>query len=297
MPRPELRLIAAAGIATSVAAFASLAGSDTTYAAFSDFDSRSVSAGAGVWAPDPPAACGDISKYGTPPERADAVIWGDAGDNVIRAGSHPQIIMGMGGNDTLFGGNGGDCLVGGDGADKLYGTNAKDILIGGPGDDLLDGGNGPDYLDGGDGDDSLDGGNGPDTCLGGGGDDTIVNCEPGSPAPPRPALSKTTEHDPASTPAEDPANATGSSQEQEPQLEDNSDQIPAASPGDGADNPAPRPRPRLQRDDDDLTSRTIRHRPDDHGNYPTTRATTPARYRIRHHPVNSQQGRPRHALT
>jgi Ca2+-binding RTX toxin-like protein len=144
------------------------AGTGTTFASFSDFDSVQASARAGVWAPDPPAACGDVSKY------KGGIVWGTEGDDTLGnpdppGGNHAQIIMGLGGNDVINGGNSGDCLVGGDGNDILTGGNAKDIILGGPGDDTIDGGNGKDEMDGGDG--------GADTCVGGNGHNTTVNCE------------------------------------------------------------------------------------------------------------------------
>ena len=135
----------------------------STYAAFSDFAIVKASASAGVWAPDPPAECGDLSKY-------DSVIYGMPGDDNLVAPNGQnkgQILMGYGGNDTLTGGNGKDCLVGGDGEDKLLGGNGKDILLGGEGDDLLDGGNGKDHGNANGGD---------DVCDGGRGENTIVNC-------------------------------------------------------------------------------------------------------------------------
>lgn len=138
----------------------SLGSTESTYAAFSDYANTPGRFGAGVWTPDPPAACGRVSSY-----------WGTAGDDVIRGGNHPQIIMGLGGDDVIHGGNSGDCLVGGTGEDRLVGGNAKDILIGGPGDDYLSGGNAKDNLDG-----SED----LDVCDGGNGKDTVVNCEYGS---------------------------------------------------------------------------------------------------------------------
>lgn len=121
----------------------------------------------GIWAPDPPAACGDFKKYV-------AVVYGTQGDDVLYGGNHPQIIMGLDGNDTIYGGNSGDCLVGGSGADHLLGGNSKDILLGGPGNDYLDGGNAKDYLDGEDDADDCDGGNGKDD---------VVNCAPAAIAP------------------------------------------------------------------------------------------------------------------
>ena len=167
MPRREFKLLATAGITSSVAAFALLAGSETTYAAFSDFDSVHAKAEAGVWAPDPPAACDEILSK---PQAT--IVWGTAGDDVLEGTNHPQVIMGLGGNDVIQAGNSGDCLAGGDGDDDLRGTNAKDILIGGPGNDLLDGGNGKD---------DIDGSEGEDVCVGGNGKNTVVNCEAASP--------------------------------------------------------------------------------------------------------------------
>jgi hypothetical protein len=118
----------------------------------------------GIWAPDPPEACGDVKHYA-------AVVYGTQGDDVLYGGIHPQIIMGLAGNDRIVGGNSGDCLVGGPGDDQLIGGNAKDILLGGIGNDYLDGGNAKDYLDGEDDADDCDGGNGKDD---------VVNCDGGA---------------------------------------------------------------------------------------------------------------------
>ena len=155
------RVLLSAGVAAVVAVLTT--GGGQTYASYSDSVVLSGNhVGAGVWAPDPPAACGPLSGYS-------GVVYGTTGDDTLTGGSHPQIIMGLGGNDVIHGGNGGDCLVGGDGNDRLLGENAKDILIGGDGDDYLDGGNGKDFLDGGPGT--------GDVCLGGNGNDTYVDCE------------------------------------------------------------------------------------------------------------------------
>ncbi len=145
---------------------ATLSGNASTYASFSDYANVKVAAGAGVWAPGPPDACGPASSYRS-------IVWGTTGDDVIHGGNHPQIIMGLAGDDVITGGNSGDCLVGGPGNDRLVGGNAKDILIGGPGDDYLAGNNAKDALDG-----SED----VDVCDGGNGKDTIVNCEYDDPA-------------------------------------------------------------------------------------------------------------------
>lgn len=168
MSRPEPRPTAAfAAVITLTAVCALVAPLGSTFAAYSDTAAvRGNNLGAGVWAPDPPAACGGLEDY-------TAVVYGTVGDDVLEGGNGPQVIMGLAGNDILHGSNNGDCLVGGPGDDKLYGGNAKDILIGGDGDDLLDGGNGKDFLDA--------GGSLGDICEGGNGNDTIFACDPVAP--------------------------------------------------------------------------------------------------------------------
>jgi Ca2+-binding RTX toxin-like protein len=158
-PGTVVTVIAAASIGVTAA------GTATTYARFSDFHLFGVShVAAGVWAPDPPAACGPLSDY------KGGVIYGTIGDDTLNLSdsNQRQIVMGYAGNDTIYGGNSGDCLVGGEGADAIVGGNAKDILIGGPGDDHLDGGNAKDEIDA--------GGDLGDVCDGGNGADTVTNC-------------------------------------------------------------------------------------------------------------------------
>jgi len=164
--RRQRRLLALGLTASGLLGAAAAAGpAQGTYAAWSD---SAVVAGntvsAGVWAPDPPAACGAISNY------KGGVIYGTQGNDTLNlAGSNQrQIVMGYGGNDVIYGGNSGDCLVGGPGNDRITGGNAKDVLLGEDGDDVLDGGNGKDVLDGGTGVDICDGGNGKDTITCGG---------------------------------------------------------------------------------------------------------------------------------
>jgi predicted ribosomally synthesized peptide with SipW-like signal peptide len=163
---PSVRRAAAVTLGAT-AAFGlgiALSGTGHTFASFSDFQTVQGSAEAGVWAPDPPDACGELSQYET-------VIYGTPGDDQLGLTdtNHPQLILGYGGNDTLIGGNQKDCLVGGEGSDHIFGNNAIDILLGGAGDDFIDGGNAEDSIDG--------GGGASDVCLGGNGHDTIVNCE------------------------------------------------------------------------------------------------------------------------
>lgn len=161
------------GAAVSALALSGMLGDSlgTTYASYSDSALISGNvAGAGIWAPDPPTACGDPADY-------TSVIYGTPGDDVLLGGNQRQVLMGLGGDDILRGGNSGDCLVGGLGNDRIYGGTAKDVLIGGDDDDLLEGNNGKDLLDG---------GPGLDTCVGGNGVDVLQECENGDSDPTAP---------------------------------------------------------------------------------------------------------------
>lgn len=72
-------------------------------------------------------------------------VYGNAGNDILRAGA---------GNDRLEGGYGNDVLSAGAGNDRLDGGLNSDVLDGGVGDDILIGGGGNDRLDGGLGTDS-----------------------------------------------------------------------------------------------------------------------------------------------
>jgi Ca2+-binding RTX toxin-like protein len=230
--RPSRRLPAAVVCGTAALALGVVAGSSgVTYARFSDTHAVQVTGQAGVWAPDPPAECGHLKAYA-------GVVWGTMGDDVLRGGNRPQVLMGLGGNDEIHGGNSGDCLVGGGGNDRLIGDSSKDILLGGDGDDYLDGGNAKDHLDG---------GADTDTCLGGHGKDTVVNCEAsGSLGPPAPAPLAVTGGSPSSTGVKAGAGSSDSSDgaSEEPAAEDAPDEpaAPASSPAPSAPAPsAPTP--------------------------------------------------------
>jgi Ca2+-binding RTX toxin-like protein len=186
----------------------------------------------GIWAPDPPPACGPVDHY-------TGVVYGTPGDDVLYGGNRPQIIMGLGGDDRIYGGNGGDCLVGGPGDDHLVGGNAKDILLGGPGDDHLDGGNAKDYLDGEDD---------TNTCDGGNGRDVVVHCDQSvAPHTPRLLTQQETSHqstapgsDPASEPGADPQAGLQPDPQPLPQPDPQPDPLTAPQPDPaGSGVPAP----------------------------------------------------------
>ncbi len=60
-----------------------------------------------------------------------ALVDGGAGDDHIKAGRGPSVLLGEEGEDCLIGGKGNNILIGGAGADRLVGGPGDDILIGG----------------------------------------------------------------------------------------------------------------------------------------------------------------------
>ena len=106
-------------------------------------------------------------------------IIGTPFDDVLRGGDgNDRIIAGFGkeqfGRDRLFGEGGNDVMKAGAGKDLLDGGAGRDRLFGGKNDDELIGGDGKDLLNGGKGDDVLNGGLGRDRIKPGQGRDTII---------------------------------------------------------------------------------------------------------------------------
>ena len=96
MPAPKTcRRAAIAVLAFSAGALVAQVGGPGTYAAFSDrqVTQHQDQAGAGVWAPDPPAACGPVADY------PGGVVYGTVGDDVLYGGNQAQILMGLAGDD------------------------------------------------------------------------------------------------------------------------------------------------------------------------------------------------------
>ena len=81
-----------------------------------------------------PAECNNL--------KLDQVIWLTHGDDDLPASNHGGVLFGLAGDDVLRGGTQADCIVGGAGNDTITGGNGNDVLIGGPGSDQLDGGAG-----------------------------------------------------------------------------------------------------------------------------------------------------------
>ena len=106
--------------------------------------------------------------------RADDVLSGTGGPELLHGGPGADALDGRGGDDRLEGGDGPDAIAGGDGADHIEGGSASDAIDGGPGSDpVLVGGGGADRVAGGDGDDVLNGGEGLDVLDAGAGDDAL----------------------------------------------------------------------------------------------------------------------------
>jgi hypothetical protein len=62
-----------------------------------------------------------------------ATLVGTRGDDVLRAGKGPQVIVGKGGDDRIVAGRGDDTICGGSGTDVLAGGKGADHMVGGPG--------------------------------------------------------------------------------------------------------------------------------------------------------------------
>lgn len=100
-------------------------------------------------------------------------MYGNQGNDYIRAENGDDLIFGGEGNDVIRGAGGNDSLFGEDGNDELDGSTGEDILIGGNGNDTIDGNFGFDIIEGNDGNDAILGKAGNDTINGGLGDDTL----------------------------------------------------------------------------------------------------------------------------
>ncbi|MFI0816169.1 calcium-binding protein [Streptomyces sp. NPDC021098] len=60
-------------------------------------------------------------------------LYGDDGNDILRAGADNDYVYGGKGNDTLYGEDGNDTMYGNSGNDTLYGGKGADTLSGGPG--------------------------------------------------------------------------------------------------------------------------------------------------------------------
>ncbi|WP_181318243.1 Hint domain-containing protein [Pseudogemmobacter blasticus] len=108
------------------------------------------------------------------PAQVSQLVFGGIGNDTI---AMSETFLGIGAlsyNDTLYGEDGDDVIRAGAGADRVYGGEGKDLLYGGADGDLIEGGLGEDTLNGDAGNDSLDGGGGADTLTGGTGDDRFI---------------------------------------------------------------------------------------------------------------------------
>lgn len=79
---------------------------------------------------------GDDTLTGTDGRTGNA-LYGDSGDDTLRARSGADVLYGGKGADRLYGDHGDDRLYGQSGDDRLYGGQGRDTLSGGPGRDIL----------------------------------------------------------------------------------------------------------------------------------------------------------------
>jgi hypothetical protein len=98
---------------------------------------------------------------------------GGAGNDHLKAGRGPAVLIGGSGNDKLIGSPSNDVIYGGDGNDIIQGNGGNDVLYGDAGCDVIYGGKGNDRIYGGDGNDIIHGGGGKDVIYGDAGCDVI----------------------------------------------------------------------------------------------------------------------------
>ncbi len=106
--------------------------------------------------------------------RANNVIAGNEGDDVLLGLTGSDRVGGGSGDDWVSGNQQNDVLTGDEGNDTLYGGRDGDTLMGGDGDDVLSGDFGDDWLTGDNGSDTLMGGMGRDRLITGEGEDAIA---------------------------------------------------------------------------------------------------------------------------
>lgn len=97
---------------------------------------------------------GGIRMHVTDKESPFRYIYGDSGEDVLKAVVEDSLMFGFDGDDTIKGSDGNDIIYGNQGNDTISAGTGNDILYGGDGNDVLDGGEGDDLLYGGAGDDT-----------------------------------------------------------------------------------------------------------------------------------------------
>ncbi|MDB5540942.1 MAG: hypothetical protein JWQ89_2669 [Devosia sp.] len=136
-------------VSQTPAASAAATASDGSNAAPAPSDSGPAQAALGIT-----AAPGDQNfREGDDGLAGDDLLFGDAGNNILRGGA---------GDDEIHGDAGNDVISGASGNDRIFGDAGNDILDGGEGDDIMSGGDGNDLIADGSGDDQIDGGEGED---------------------------------------------------------------------------------------------------------------------------------------
>ena len=96
---------------------------------------------------------GGIKMHVTDKESPFRYIYGDSGEDVLKAVVEDSLMFGFDGDDTIQGSDGNDIIYGNQGSDTISAGTGNDIVYGGDGNDVLDGGEGDDLLYGGTGDD------------------------------------------------------------------------------------------------------------------------------------------------
>ncbi|MBD2043328.1 Calx-beta domain-containing protein [Microcoleus sp. FACHB-672] len=110
------------------------------------------------------------------------VLYGRAGNDLLKGNEDDDIIYGGSGSDGIAGTDGNDRLFGGDGVDMIEGGAGDDFVYADLGSDRVRGGSGNDWLSGEGGNDFLSGDAGVNTLTGGLGNDAFaISLEGGEP--------------------------------------------------------------------------------------------------------------------
>ncbi len=117
----------------------------------------------------------EVTVMGTGPGAAvRPLIRGGDGNDSLRVTHGSAMIYGDAGDDLIESGDGDDYLDGGDGQDVIHDLLGTDVIDAGAGNDIVDAGDGNNYIYGRDGRDRLQAGDGNNFVYGGWGNDDII---------------------------------------------------------------------------------------------------------------------------
>jgi Ca2+-binding RTX toxin-like protein len=119
------------------------------------------------------AGHGILAAFAEATLRADRIVFGENGGDVVSGVSGADFVVAGGGNDSVLAADGNDVILAGQDNDTVDGGAGSDLVIGGSGRDVLNGSVGSDLLAGNAGDDTIEGGDDNDIILPGSGHDLV----------------------------------------------------------------------------------------------------------------------------